>query len=355
MPANNNVAPLRRTLLRWYDANRRDLPWRRTRDPYAIWISETMLQQTQVATVIPYYQRFLSTFPTPTALARAPLKRVLTLWSGLGYYRRAENLKRAAAAIAQKHGGQLPDRYDALRALPGIGDYTAGALMSIAFDAPYPAVDGNVRRVLSRLFGLTREKDIHAHAARLVPQRRAGDFNQAVMELGATICMPAAPGCALCPLAARCVSRNNPAKSVLAGVKKAVRQTQVSWLLTIIWRNGRILLRRRSANGLLAGMWELPGGELKKQETLQASLRQQLDSIACADTRARKIGALRHAITYRNIHAPIFLVQLPARKRLALPSSHWRWVTPDSLHGYPTSSMTSKALKIFAQYEKASA
>lgn len=351
MPAIK-FAPLQKQLLRWYDANRRDLPWRRTRDPYAIWISETMLQQTQVATVIPYYERFLKAFPTPAVLARAPLKRVLTLWSGLGYYRRAENLKHSAETIARTHGGQLPDRYDALRALPGIGDYTAGALMSIAFGKPYPAVDGNVRRVLSRLFALTGTKELQAHAMRFVPQKRPGDFNQALMELGATVCTPTTPNCAACPLAAGCASRDNPTRAVIAGAKQALRQTKVTWPIAILRQGGKVLLRRRAANGLLAGLWELPGGEQKKNETFQSVLAKQLGAIDCAEIKPLKIGTLRHAITHRNIRAPIFLLRLTATKTIPLPSADWRWMRPDSLRRYPVSSMTSKALKLLAAHEK---
>ncbi|MBM4260269.1 MAG: A/G-specific adenine glycosylase [Deltaproteobacteria bacterium] len=353
MPANN-FAPLRRKLLRWYDAQRRDLPWRRTRDPYAIWISETMLQQTQVATVIPYYERFMKAFPTPALLAQAPLKKVLTLWSGLGYYRRAENLQRAAETIAREHGGELPNRYDALRALPGVGDYTAGALMSIAFDQRYPAVDGNVRRVLSRLFALTDEKTLRSQAATLVPHHHPGDFNQALMELGATVCAPSAPSCAACPFEQCCASRRNPSAVSIPGTKKHLHQTRVAWPLAIVWRNGKILLRRRPKDRLLAGMWELPGGELKKRETLQQALGAELRTIDCHNATPRKIGTLRHAITHRNIHAPVFLVTLADHKEIRLPSSNWRWVAPASLHRYPTSSMTAKALKIFTAHEKAS-
>lgn len=347
-----NFAPLQKQLLRWYDANRRDLPWRRTRDPYAIWISETMLQQTQVATVIPYYERFLKVFPTPAALARAPMDKVLTLWSGLGYYRRAENLKQAAETIARTHAGQIPESYDALRALPGIGDYTAGALMSIAFGKPYPAVDGNARRVLSRLFALSDSRELQAHALGFVPEKRPGDFNQALMELGATICTPAAPHCAACPLKDGCASRDNPSQATIAGAKPALRPTRVTWPLAILRQGDKVLLRRRAANGLLAGLWELPGGEQKKHETLRSVLAKQLRAIDYAKTKPLKIGTLRHAITHRSIRAPIFLMRLTANTNISLPSAEWRWIRPAALRRYPVSSMTAKALKLFAAHEK---
>src|SRR5688572_11010319 len=187
---------IRQKLLRWYQNNKRALPWRRSQDPYAVWISETMLQQTQVNTVIPYYEKFLHRFPTVDALARAPLPQVLRLWSGLGYYRRAANLKKAAQQIVRRHDGQIPRDFAQLKALAGIGDYTAGALLSIAFGKPYPAIDGNVRRVLSRLLGNAHERRVHALAAEIIPAARPGEFNQAIMELGATVCTPKNPRCA---------------------------------------------------------------------------------------------------------------------------------------------------------------
>ncbi|HEY2918304.1 MAG TPA: A/G-specific adenine glycosylase, partial [Candidatus Binatia bacterium] len=188
--AAKNLAPIRRRLLRWYDRNKRDLPWRKTRDPYAIWVAETMLQQTQVKTVIPYYERFLKAFPTVEALARAPQQRVLRMWSGLGYYRRAENLKQVARQLVRRCDGKIPRNHDALRALPGVGDYTAGAVLSIAYQQRFPALDGNTRRVLNRLFNLTDNTALHIRALQLVPRSRPGDFNQALMELGATLCTP---------------------------------------------------------------------------------------------------------------------------------------------------------------------
>ena len=204
-----NLTEVRRRLLRWYDRHRRDLPWRRTRDPYAIWVSETMLQQTQVASVIPYYERFMRAFPTIDALDRAPLAKVLALWSGLGYYRRAENLKRSARILNRRHCGRLPADYKILRELPGIGEYTAGALLSIAFDAPYPALDGNARRVLARLFLPADETMVRELARRLVSRSKPGQFNQSLMELGSEICTPITPRCGLCPLATFCAARKN--------------------------------------------------------------------------------------------------------------------------------------------------
>ena len=352
--SREKISRLRRRLLCWYDAHRRDLPWRRTSDPYAIWISETMLQQTQVATVIPYYERFLDAFPTVDALARAPLPKILTLWSGLGYYRRAENLKRAAAMIARRHRGAIPRDYDALRALPGIGDYTAGALMSIAFDQPYAAVDGNVRRVLQRLFLLRDEKQLRARALALVPEARAGDFNQSLIELGATTCLASAPYCNICPVASDCAQRTRQSARVMPHATKNARSKRVTWPLVIVSRGGRVLLRRRPEGGLLGGLWELPGDELKKNESIESVLRSHLGALGATIEHKRRIGELRHAITNRNIRAPVFLIELPRHLKFSPGRSHWRWLAPAALRAYPISAMTTKALKIFAAHETSS-
>jgi len=210
-PQISRHAAIRRALLAWFRAYARELPWRETRDPYAIWLSEIMLQQTQIATVIPYYHRFLAAFPTVTALARAPLERVLELWSGLGYYRRARHLHAAAQAVAVNYAGHFPEDYATLRTLPGIGDYTARAVLSIAFRQPYAVLDGNVARVIARLEARCGNlhktqfrKAVERELAALLSRREPGDFNQAMMELGQTICLPRSPHCPGCPLSKWC-------------------------------------------------------------------------------------------------------------------------------------------------------
>ncbi len=346
-----NFSSIRRKLLRWYDKNRRDLPWRRNRDPYAIWVAETMLQQTQVATVVPYYERFLEHFSTVDALARAPLNKVLALWSGLGYYRRARNLKVAARILVRRHAGRLPTHYDDLLALPGVGDYTAGALMSIAFQKPYPAIDGNARRVLGRLFTLTSEKELRAAGVKLVSRSRPGQFNQGLMELGATICAPKNPRCPECPLRRDCAAQNRDGCTA-ATAKKNHGVKAVTWPLAAVRRRGKILLRRRSAGGILAGLWELPGGELGASRSIRACLKNHLGVLNGNLKFRRRIGELRHGITNRRIRAPVFLFDVRRETDFHLPEFHWRWVSPDSLPGYPVSSMTLKALRILAAHEK---
>jgi A/G-specific adenine glycosylase len=246
-------ATSRRKLLAWYGKNRRDLPWRRTRDPYAIWVSEVMLQQTRVAAVVSYYERFLRRFPDVGTLARARIDTVLTLWSGLGYYRRARHLH-AAARILRREG--FPRTAAAWRRLPGVGPYTAAAVASIAFGEPVAVVDGNVTRVLSRLHALDDGRPVTDLAQAWLSPRAPGDFNQAVMELGATVCTPRAPECAGCPLRTACDGKETPER--YPAPRARARPVRERRAVAFACRDGRVFLTRRNGTGLLAGMWDLP-------------------------------------------------------------------------------------------------
>ena len=350
MPAKD-FSTVRRKLLTWYKHHQRNLPWRKTTDAYAIWISETMLQQTQVKTVLPYYERFLSLFPSVEALARAPLDRVLHAWAGLGYYRRAESLKTAARRIVQEYRGKIPRDYHQLRTLPGIGDYTAGALLSIAFGKNYPAIDGNVTRVLGRLDSTHNETQIRTVAMKLVAGNRPGDVNQALMELGAMLCTPKTPDCGACPLRRYCRSRSRDA--IFARRARQMRFTDVVWPLGIVRSAGKILLRRRSAGKLLARLWELPGQESASRGKAMRALRRELLDFAVETRTRRSIGEIRHAITYRRIRAPIYLFECASPK---LPArSPWRWVPLDVTERYPLSALSKKALALLAAHETRSA
>lgn len=333
-------ARVRRALLGWYGRARRNLPWRSTRDPYAIWVAETMLQQTQVKTVLPYYSRFLAAFPTIIALDRARRDKVLALWSGLGYYRRATNLKKAAREIVRSHGGRLPRDFTALRALPGIGDYTAGAVMSIAFGERYPALDANARRVLSRIYRLSGDAPLRALAARVVPDSRPGDFNQALMDLGATVCLARNPRCAECPVGAHCAASRDGI--VQTAAKASARK--VEWPLAVIAKKDKILLRRRAERGLLAGMWEIPGGEKKPREPISAALARELAGVGARVASATMLGVVRHSITNRSIRAPVYLCALagdpPDRLR------GWRWFALDALEKLPIAALSVKAARL---------
>ena len=260
-----NVGPeIAAALLRHFDSERRSMPWRETSDPYAIWVSEVMLQQTRVDTVIPYWERWLERFPTVETLAEAELDDVLKEWEGLGYYSRARNLHGAARMVRERFDGDVPSDPDTLRELPGVGPYTAGAIASIAYGVPTPAVDGNVRRVLARLYDLEAPTaaELRTLAAALVPDDRPGDFNQALMELGATICTPRSPDCDACPLAEWCEARRLGVQELrpLPRAKKPIPEETVRTAV-IVRGDGALLLARRPEDGLLGGLWEFPGAE----------------------------------------------------------------------------------------------
>ena len=258
--ARGALPAFRRALLAWYDKNRRDLPWRGTTDPYAIWLSEIMLQQTRVAAVLDHYRVFLDRFPNVAALAAAPENAVLAAWSGLGYYRRARMLHQCAQEIANRHNGRFPQTAEALRSLPGIGRYTAAAIASIAFHEPVAVVDGNVERVLQRLAdaNLTPSR-VWAIAEKLLVPARAGDFNQAMMELGATVCPPREPRCLLCPVRRWCKAQGEIQQPKIQQLRPVARQQRKELWCLLDRRNGHVRLTRRAKSAsLMPGMWELP-------------------------------------------------------------------------------------------------
>lgn len=261
-----NDAGLRRDLLAWYGRAKRDLPWRKNTDPYRVWVSEIMLQQTTVAAVTPKYEAFLNRFPSLASLASSAEDEVLKHWAGLGYYSRARNLRRAALSVVADHGGEFPSSFDAVLDLPGIGRYTAGAILSIAFAKPFPLVDGNVIRVFSRLFGMKgRAKDpafakkMWPLAERLMPSKNPGDWNQALMELGATVCTPDSPSCGACPVSKHCVAFKKGLQDKLPVPEAARKPVPVKWTCLWIEKDGKILLWRRSdKERLLKNLWGLP-------------------------------------------------------------------------------------------------
>ncbi|HSJ06307.1 MAG TPA: A/G-specific adenine glycosylase [Longimicrobiales bacterium] len=302
-----DVAGIRRALLDFFDGTARSLPWRGSGDPYAIWVSEVMAQQTRIDTVIPYYERWMARFPDITTLAGADTDDVLRHWQGLGYYGRARNLYAAARVVRERHGGEVPTSYDDLLDLPGVGEYTAGAVSSIAFGVPAPAVDGNVRRVLARLYDEARPSAawLRRRAAALVPADRPGDFNQAVMELGARICTPRAPRCHACPLADHCDARakGTELERPLPKPRKAVPAFDLATAI-IRDRSGRVLLVRRGEAGLLAGMWAFPAAEPGPGENPTAAARRIAGALLpgarlsdAADV--LDIGTVDHAFSHR--------------------------------------------------------
>ena len=343
---------LRRALLRWYTANKRDLPWRHRSDAYGIWLSEAMLQQTRVETVIPYYERFLARFPDVESLADADDEEVYELWAGLGYYSRARNLHAAARVVARERGGVFPDDAAGLQELPGIGRYTAGAIASIAFDRREPLVDGNVARVFARLFGI--REDIRSkpvvdllweRAGELVAGTRPGDLNQALMELGATVCTPRSPRCMACPVSKHCDAlKVGDAESLpVKPRKKAPRKMRsvAAW----VERRGKVLAVRREEGGLLGGLWELPGGELKPGEDPEVGLTQRVaTSTGLAISGLKPVGEVEHLFTHRALRLAVYRSDSVAgRVRITGYQDH-RWITPAGWQRLAHAAPTRKAL-----------
>jgi A/G-specific adenine glycosylase len=323
----------RKNLLSWYDTNARDLPWRRTDDPYHIWISEIMLQQTRVTAVLDYYARFLKRFPTVIELAQAEESAVLAAWSGLGYYRRARQMHKAAQAIVQDHKGHLPKTTDELRTLPGIGEYTSSAIASIAFGEPVAVVDGNVERVLLRIFpeeekpAAARARWLRDRAANLLDTRRPGDFNQSIMELGATICLPQRPLCLHCPVQPFCATRGEHQ----APSPKKMRSRQIAYALLRRSRAGatQVLLEQRpSSASLMPGMWELPEVEMQEGDQQRVEV------------------TLRHAITVTNYHVQVLSFSGPeAKRRWPVRGYPRKWTRSSDLAGIPLTGLARKVLK----------
>lgn len=329
------IETIRPRLLAWYRHNRRDLPWRGETDPYRLWISEVMLQQTQVTTVIPYYQRFLQRFPTLADLAAAPLAEVLKAWEGLGYYARARNLHRAAVEMMEKYGGHFPQTYAELRRLPGFGDYTAGAVASIAFGKVVPAVDGNVKRVLARLLALPEEvtrgaaaRQLRDFAAALVDPQAPGDWTQALMELGALVCLPQNPKCLLCPLHELCRARQQGLERTLPvkPAKKALPHFDVA--AAVIRQDGRVLIAQRPPEGMLGGLWEFPGGKQEPGETLPECLRREIrEELGVEIAVETPLVVVKHSYTHFKITLHAFVCRLLAGQPQALGVADWHWVT----------------------------
>lgn len=345
-PASIDPRFFQDALLKWFDRYQRDLPWRHTRDPYAIFVSEMMLQQTQVKTVIPYYQRFLKELPDWKSLAKAREEKVLKLWEGLGYYRRARNLRAAAQAVVRDFGGKLPDTMDRILEIPGVGPYSAGAVLSIAYQKPHPVVDGNVLRVFSRVFllkGNLKAGPGHqrawALAESLLSPKRPGDFNQAVMELGATVCFPENPQCLLCPLLSQCQAAQKGLQAEFPQMPKAAETVEIPMAALLIERKGKVLVQKRSqAERWLKGMWEFPSAEGK---TFEEALRKLEKSLKVRAQR-KELHEVRHQITHHRIRLRLFpVLGLPTPRK----AGNLKWVPSSKLTLLPFASAQGKLRK----------
>jgi len=341
-------------LLKWFQFNQRNLPWRKNRDPYRIWISEVMLQQTQVAKVIPYFINFSNKFPDINSLAKGTLHDVLKLWEGLGYYARARNLYQAAALINKNHQGKIPQNYSILIKLPGIGDYIASAVLSQAFKLPYPVVDGNVKRILSRFFlinspvNLSNSKKIFAKKAeKLLDQNHPGDYNQAMMELGAIICKPQNPLCEKCPITEFCDAflNNKQNQFPIKAKKKPVPQYHIA--VGVIFKEGKVLMIQRRNSGLLGGLWEFPGGKIKKGESAtNACIREMKEKVNAEVTQLEFLTEIKHIYSHFKIRMEIFKCNYSSGEIIPKEHQGFRWIRIKKISDFPVHSANLKILPL---------
>lgn len=330
-------------LLNWYERRQRSLPWRDTNDPYAIWISEVMLQQTRVETVIPYYKRWMRSFPDVHALARANRQEVLSHWEGLGYYRRAHNLHDSARIIVEQHDGLIPGELKSLKSLPGIGDYTAAAIAAIAFDQDALALDGNLRRVLARLFDRTEdpgtpegERVLREIGMEYLPTGLASQFNQALMDLGATICTPRKPECAVCPLQEHCLAFLRGVQDQRPVGKSRQPVPSVHATAAVIREGDKVLIGRRPEGKLLGGLWEFPGGKLEPDESLKLCLRREImEELGIEITVGRKLATFDHAYSHFAISLHAFECQIVSGQPKIHDHTAIEWVNLSKLADYP--------------------
>jgi A/G-specific adenine glycosylase len=350
------VTQLRQQLLTWYAQQGRDLPWRRTRDPYSIWISEIMLQQTQVKTVIPYYHRWLAQFPTVADLAASDQQTVLKAWEGLGYYARARNLHRAAQQVMAEHGGEFPQRLEAALALQGIGRTTAGGILSAAFNQPTPILDGNVKRVLARLIALPLPpnkalESLWKLSAQLLDPQQPRDFNQAMMDLGATLCTRHNPTCLLCPWQSHCAAYNQNAVSnfPMTESRKPLPHKQIG-VAVITDEQGNILIDRRKQEGLLGGLWEFPGGKIEPDETVEACVSREIKEELGIEIEVQdRLITIEHAYTHFKVTLNVFNCKHLSGDPQPLECDEVKWVTLDEIDQYPFPKANSQIIEAIKQ------
>ncbi len=348
---------MQKKLLAWYHDTHRQLPWRQTNAPYAIWVSEVMLQQTQVTTVIPYYNRFMTRFPMVTDLADADQEEVLKLWEGLGYYARARNLHRAARVVVDQFDGQVPGNKENFKSLPGVGDYIAAAVLSIAFGLPLAAVDGNVKRVLARLFTMetpvnhaASHRQFQSMADRLLDRSTPSLFNQAMMELGALVCIPgAAVRCDTCPLCRACNAFKMDMVAHYPRRKKRKPVPTHHIAVGVVKKGERLLITRRKPEGLLGGLWEFPGGKVEKdEEGPDACVRELLEETGLDVTVSSHLTRITHAYTHFKIEVDVYLCgYVSGRVQLNGPVDH-RWIRPCEIDQYPFPKANLKFIHLLA-------
>ncbi len=349
MLTKKEQAEFQKNLLLWYQKHHRKLPWRETNDPYKIWVSEVMLQQTTVRTVLPYYRKWLQLFPDIPSLSRAPAQKVLKAWEGLGYYQRAKNLHRSSKIIMEKYQGKFPDSFHTLKKLPGLGPYTTAAVLSFAFNQPYPVLDGNIRRILMRLKALHKEaspsldKILKPFYQSLFVPKKSSSFNQAFMELGALICRPQNPSCLICPVQKFC-------KSFQEGTQEAIPKTKkqnfhkIKAVLGVIIQGDRFLIQKRPSQGLMADLWEFPGGKIKDGESPEQALSREIkEELGQKVTKEKFLTKVNHSYTLFRI--TLFAYQCELKQIPALDPQTYRWITLQEFEDYPFPSGSVKVIQ----------
>ena len=341
--SKTDIQFLQQRLLDWFLKNRRALPWRKNYDPYQVWISEIMLQQTQVKTMLPYFKRWMEVLPMIADVAGAEENKILKLWEGLGYYSRARNIQKAARKIMNEYNGQFPERYEEILALSGVGKYTACAIASIAFNRDLPVVDGNVARVLSRFFFYTKnvrlpeaEKQMWQWVSEVLPKGRARDFNQALMEFGALQCTPSVMDCGSCPLQSRCRAYKKGMVEKLPDRGSGKKLQNIKVAIAVIRKNGKVFIQKRPEKGLMAGLWEFPGGKVEKGESsLKALCRELKEETGLTVRNVKKIKTIRHAYTSFKVNLDCFEADYDAGRVSLKAASEGRWVEIADLKKYP--------------------
>ncbi len=354
----SGIDGFQRRITAWYNRNHRSLPWRETRDPYCIWVSEVMLQQTQVKTVVPYYRRFIKRFPHVKALAAARLQDVLKLWEGLGYYGRARNLHTAARQVVKVNGGIVPESFKEFIALKGVGEYIGSAVMSIALGHPHAVVDGNVKRVLARRYLIESPvNDSSSHgkyrqaAEKLLDGSDPGTFNQAMMELGALVCKPRNPVCGSCPVRANCGAYQGGTVGQFPKRVKKAKIPEYHVAVGVVRKNGRMLITRRKPEGLLGGLWEFPGGKVKNGETAEAAcIREIAEETGLVVSVDSYLTRVKHAYTHFKIAMDVFICRYESGSvNLNGPEDH-RWIHLAQIAHYPFPGANHKFIPLLGKH-----